>query len=176
MHNSKKDPASMIKKILTIMVVFSGLELYGKDDKNQFIGLNLLQLPASIIKLNYSIDYTPFLTPIVDALYAFGYNENYDLMGIFLTPHIKLCDGYKLEKQTGGCLKLGGYLNIRNIFEKQNFFHPGLFLTNSVVFKKDVFYHRLIQEHIHMQARLNTQFIYLALAHHLVTNLKLHVG
>ena len=58
-------------------------KLYGQIDKNQFIGLNILQLPTSTINLNYSIDYKPLLTPIVDIGYAFGYNENYDLIECF---------------------------------------------------------------------------------------------
>ena len=129
----------MIKRILTILIILSGLKSYGQDDKYQFIGLNLLQLPTSTINLNYSIDYKPFLTPIVDIGYAFGYNENYDLIGMFLTPHVKLYDGYSIDKQSGGYLKLGGYINLRKDFEKQNFFHLGLFWTNSIVYEKGLY-------------------------------------
>ena len=125
----------MIKKVLTIFIILLGFKSYGQVDKNQYIGINLLQLPTSTINLNYSVDYNPFLTPIVDVGYAFGYNENYDLIGTFLTPHIKLHDGYTIDKQSGGYLKLGGFLNLRNNFEKQSFFHLGLFLTNSIVYE-----------------------------------------
>ncbi|NJK98174.1 MAG: hypothetical protein HC905_27625 [Bacteroidales bacterium] len=126
----------MIKKTISLLIVLFSLQSFGQDDKNQFIGFNLLQLPASTINLNYSIDYKPFLTSIVDAGYAFGYNENHDLIGMFLTPHIKLYDGYTIVKQSGGYLKLGGYLNFRKDFEKQNFLHLGLFLTNSIIYEK----------------------------------------
>jgi len=129
----------MINRILTILIILIGLKSYGQDDKNQFIGLNILQLPTSTINLNYSIDYKTFLTPIVDIGYAFGYNENFDLIGMFLTPHIKLYDGYTIDKQSGGYLKLGGYINIRKDFKKQNFFHLGLFWTNSIVYEKGLY-------------------------------------
>ena len=129
----------MIKRTITILIILIGLKSYGQNDNNQFIGLNILQLPTSTINFNYSIDYKPFLTPITDIGYAFGYNENYDLIGMFLTPHIKLYDGYTINKQSGGYLKIGGFLNLRKDFEKQNFFHLGLFLTNSIVYEKGLY-------------------------------------
>jgi len=129
----------MIKKTISLLIVLYSLQSFGQDDKNQFVGLNILQLPTSTINFNYSYEYKPFLTPIVDIGYAFGYNENYDLIGMFLTPHIKLHDGYKIEKQTGGYVKLGGFLNLRKDFEKQNFFHLGLFITNSIVYEKGLY-------------------------------------
>ncbi len=125
-----------MKRTIVLFVVLVGLKSYGQIDKSQFIGLNILQLPTSTINFNYSIDYKPFLSPIADIGYSFGYNENYDLIGMFLTPHIKLHDGYEIEKQTGGYIKLGGFLNLRKDFEKQNFFHLGLFITNSIVYEK----------------------------------------
>ena len=134
-----RKPANMRKRILIILIVLIGLESYGQTDIKHFIGLNPLQLPTSTINFNYSIDYKPILTPIVDIGYAFGYNENYDLIGMFLTPHIKCYDGYTIEKQSGGYLKIGGFLNLRKDFEKQNFFHLGLFLTNSIVYEKGLY-------------------------------------
>ena len=129
----------MIKRVLTILMILIGLTSFGQNDKYQYLGINILQLPTSTINLNYSIDYKPFLTPIADIGYAFGYNQNYDLVGRFLTPHIKLYDGYTIEKQSGGYLKIGGFFNIRKDFEKQNFFHLGLFLTNSIVYEKGLY-------------------------------------
>ncbi len=129
----------MTKRILTILIILIGLRSFGQNDKNQFIGLNLLQLPTSTINLNYSIDYKPFLTPLVDIGYAFGYNDSYDLLGYYLTRHNDLYDGYTIKKQSGGYIKIGGFLNLRKIFEKQNFFHIGLFLTNSIVYERALY-------------------------------------
>jgi hypothetical protein len=129
----------MLKRTITILIILIGLKSYGQNDNNQFVGLNILQLPTSTINFNYSIDYKPFLTPVVDIGYAFGYNENYDLIGMFLTPHIKLYDGYAIDKQSGGYLKIGGFFNLRKDFEKQNFFHLGFFLTNSIVYEKGLY-------------------------------------
>jgi len=129
----------MIKRIITILIILIGLKSYGQKNKNKFVELNILQLPTSTINLNYSIDYKTFLTIVGDIGYAFGYNGNYDLIGMFLTPHIKLYDGYKIDKQSGGYLKFGGFLNLRKDIEKQNFFHLGLFITNSIVYEKGLY-------------------------------------
>lgn len=126
----------MTKKAFTVLIVFFGLTSYGQNNKNHFIGLNIFQLPSSTINFNYSIDYKPFLTPVADVGYALGYNEDFDLIGMFLTPHIKLYDGYSIEKQSGGYIKLGAFFNLRKDFKKQNFFHFGLFLATSMVYEK----------------------------------------
>ncbi|MBN2611278.1 MAG: hypothetical protein JXB00_06955 [Bacteroidales bacterium] len=129
----------MIKKTLTTLIILIVLNSYGQDDKNQFIGLNILQLPTSTINLNYSIDYNPFLTPIVDIGYAFNYNDKYDLIGYYLTTHNDTYDGYTIDKQSGGYVRIGGFFNLRKNFEKQNFFHLGLFMTNSIVYEKGLY-------------------------------------
>lgn len=129
----------MRKRALIIFIILTGIKSYGQVDENQFIGLNILQLPTSTINLNCSIDYKPFLTPIVDIGYAFNYNDKYDLIGYNLTPHNDTYDGYTIEKQSGGYVKIGGFLNLRNNFDKQNFFHLGLFITNSIVYEKALY-------------------------------------
>jgi hypothetical protein len=133
MHETKT--AAMIKRTLFLLVLLIGLKSYGQVDKNHFIGVNILQLPASTVNLNYSFDYKPFITPVVDMGYTFGYNNAY-LLGYYLTPHNDIYDGYTIEKQSGGYIKTGGFLNIRKDVEKQNFFHIGLFLTNSIVYER----------------------------------------
>lgn len=131
-----------MKKVIVILIVLIGIgySSFCQADKVSHLGVNLLQLPTSTLNLNYSIDYKSFITPMVDAGYAFGYNSNFDLPGMFMTPHIKLYDGYEIDKQSGGYIKLGGYLNLRKDFEKQNFFHLGLFITNSIVYEKGIYY------------------------------------
>jgi len=129
----------MRNSIITILIIVTGLKSYSQTEINSYVGINLLQLPASTININYTVDCKPFLSPVIDMGYAFGYNENYDLIGMFLTPHIKLYDGYTLDKQSGGYIKLGGFLNLRKDFEKLNFFHIGLFITNSIVYEKGLY-------------------------------------
>jgi hypothetical protein len=129
----------MTKRILTFLIILTGMKSFSQSDKNQFIGLNLLQLPTSTINFNYSIDYKPFLTPIVDVGYAFGYDENYDLIGMFLTPHTKLYDGYTIDKQSGGYIKIGGFFNLRKDFDKVNFLHFGIFITNSIIHEEGLY-------------------------------------
>jgi hypothetical protein len=123
----------MFNRIFTILLILVGVNSYGQTDKNHFIGINLLQLPTSTINVNYSVDFTPYFTPVMDMGYAFGYNGNYDLVGMLLTPHIKLDDGYSIKKQSGGYVKIGGFLNLRKDFDQNNFPHFGLFLTNSII-------------------------------------------
>lgn len=45
-------------------------------------------------------------------------------------------DGYTHNKQSGGYLNIGSLINLRKNLEKQNFFHIGIFLTNSIVYEK----------------------------------------
>lgn len=136
MHKKLRKPGIMIKRNIALLVILIGLKSFGQTDNSHFIGLNILQLPASTININYSTDFKPFLTPVIDIGYAFGYNEDYDFIGYYLTPHNDTYDGYSIEKQSGGYVKMGGFLNLRKNFERQNFFHFGVFLTNSIVYEK----------------------------------------
>lgn len=106
----------------------------GQTSQSQFIGINVLQLPALTLNANYSIEPRPFLTPTIDFGYAFNYKNSFDILGNILTSH---CDcgnnGYEIEKLTGAYLKVGTFLNLRKSFEKQNFLHLGIFITNSLV-------------------------------------------
>lgn len=124
----------MRKTISITLCLLAAFWTYGQTFQNQFIGINILQLPALTINANYSIESKPFLTPTIDIGYAFTYQKSFDLIGNLLTPHCK-CDndGYDIEKLTGAYLKVGTFLNLRKSLEKQNFFHVGLFFNNSIV-------------------------------------------
>ncbi len=130
----------MKKHITTLVIILSGFQLFAQNEKQQYIGMNLLQLPASTLNLNYSIDYTPYLTPLVDLGYAFNYQSGIDVIGYILTSHIDSYNGYLLEKQSGGYLKAGTYFNLRKTFEKQNFFHLGVFLSNAWAHEEGSYY------------------------------------
>ncbi len=123
----------MKKQLLIIGLLLINLASFGQNKKMQFLGINILQLPASTINVNYSLDYKPFVSTLADIGYTFGHNVNIDVVGFFLTPHIDLYDGYSGTKHTGGYLKIGTYLNLRRNFEKNNFFHLGLFFNSAAV-------------------------------------------
>lgn len=128
----------MKKKLITFILFFLAILCYSQSSKTSYIGINILQLPSSTIDLNYSVESSPLLTPMVDAGYALG-TYDADLISYLLVPHCKCDDGYDLEMQTGGYVKLGGYLNLRRDFEKSRFFHLGLFVTNSMVHEKGMY-------------------------------------
>ena len=126
----------MRKCIFITLCLFIAFCTSAQTSRSQFIGINVLQLPALTINANYSIESTPFLTPIVDVGYAFNYEKSIDIFGNLLTPHCDCGnDGFGIEKRTGAYLKIGAFLNLRKSYEKQNFFHVGLFLNNSVVYE-----------------------------------------
>jgi hypothetical protein len=129
----------MMRRIITALIILIGLRSYGQNDPDQFLGLNILQFPTSTVNFNYTVDLRPFITPIIDVGYAFGYNGNIDLIGHYITQHNDYYDGYTIDKQSGGYVKVGGFLNLRRHFEKQNFFHLGLFLTNSLVYENGLY-------------------------------------
>lgn len=128
----------MRTKVQLLIFLLIPINIFGQSEKSRYIGLNLLQLPALTIDANYSTETKPFLTATIDLGYTFNYSKaiNIDWIGYVLTPHCKCANnGYELNKQSGGYLKLGGFFNLRKDFEKQSFFHFGLFLTNSIVYE-----------------------------------------
>lgn len=126
----------MRKGILTPLCLLIAFWTSAQNSRDQFIGINVLQLPAMTINANYSIELNPFLTPIADIGYAFNYEKSFDIIGNLLTPHCDCGnDGYNIDKLTGAYLKIGTFLNLRNSFDKHNFFHVGLFLNNSIVYE-----------------------------------------
>jgi len=129
----------MRKRLFITLCLLTSLWASGQTSRNRFIGINVLQLPALTINANYSNESKPFLTPTVDIGYAFNYEKSFDFIGNLLTPHCDCENGYKIDKRTGGYLKFGTYFNLRKSIEKQNFFHLGIFLINSLVYESGVY-------------------------------------
>jgi hypothetical protein len=141
----------MRTKIFLLLCLLISFGTFGQAKKNQYLGINILQLPASTLNINYSIEITPFFTPLVDIGYTFNYvkAENIDWSGWLLTSHrkpeyeypykIQWCS-FDIYKRSGGYLKLGGYFNFRSALEKQHFVHVGIFLTNSIVYESGDMY------------------------------------
>jgi hypothetical protein len=128
----------MKTKLTILFFLMFASNSYSQNDRNIYIGLNLLQLPALTINSNISTEFKPYLTPIIDVGYTLNYVKanNIDWIGFFLTPHAKMYDGFTAERQSGGYIKIGGFLNLRKEYAKTNYFHIGLFLTNSMVYEK----------------------------------------
>ena len=134
----------MRTKVLILVCSLVATGTYGQAEKKEYLGINILQLPAFTLNLNYSKEINPRITSLLDIGYTFNYvkAENIDLPGWYLTMHLKKAYGdegpwstYDVNKQSGGYLKVGGYFNFRKTLEKQHFFHLGIFLTNSVVYE-----------------------------------------
>jgi hypothetical protein len=141
----------MRTKILILLCLLISIGIYGQAKKNQYLGLNILQLPTSTLNINYSIELNPFFTPLVDIGYTFNYvkTAKIDWTGWLITSHTKdefeypnhvtWCS-YDIYKRSGGYFKLGGYFNLRSALEKLHFAHVGIFLTNSVVYESGDMY------------------------------------
>ena len=125
-------------KNLCLLILLIGFQSYAQSYKTHFLGVNILGLPSSTINVNYSMETHPYFTPMVDVGYSLG-AYNYDLIAWLLSPHGKCYDGYDLDMPSGGYLKLGTYLNLRNSVEKANFFHLGLFVTSAMVREKGMY-------------------------------------
>jgi hypothetical protein len=129
----------MIKiKVAILFCLIIGSNSYCQNDRAVYIGMNVLQLPASTINANISMECKPYLTPIIDIGYTLNYSKavSTDWIGGWLTPHSKMYDGFGFVKQSGEYIKLGTFLNLRQDYTKTNYFHIGLFLTNSLVYEK----------------------------------------
>jgi hypothetical protein len=119
---------------------FAISNISGQSDKHRYIGINVLGLTTTTLSTNYGFDIKPFLSPLIDIGYTFNYENSFDFVGTILTPHCKCGNyGYDLNKQSGAYLKLGTLLNLRKAFEKENYFHIGLFFTNSLSYQKCIY-------------------------------------
>jgi len=123
------------KTYLTISLSLYLLVSWGQDtQKADFLGTNMLQLPALTLNLNYTHEFNPYITSLAEIGYAFNYMKGLDLAGEVLTAHCKCGnDGYDIDRITGDYLKLGAYFNLRKSFQKSHYFRAGAFIVNSYV-------------------------------------------
>lgn len=128
----------------SILIMICSLICYcsmGQTTIKQCIGTNVLELTNLTVNTNYSIEVRPFLTPLIEIGYAFNNKNSFYLTEELATPHLyNKNNSFTPEKLTGGYLKLGTYFNLRRSFEKQNFFHFGVFLNNSIVSESGCYY------------------------------------
>ncbi|MEN8193092.1 MAG: hypothetical protein ABFS12_09775 [Bacteroidota bacterium] len=122
--------------IVSILSIFILKNVNAQESANwkSEIGINLFQLPATTIDLNYRITNNPRYTVSINSGYTFNYSNSYDLVGFFLSPHSKCAnEGYKMTKQSGGFINLGINYNFRKSFQKNNYFFIGASINNSFI-------------------------------------------
>ncbi len=123
--------------ILSFAMMCENVSGQCKDYRSHEIGINLLQIPATTIDLSYETSGRPSFSWLINTGYTINYENSYDLIGFFLTPHYKCGnDGYSIQEQSGGFLKTGIKFNFRNTYEKSNYFYLGLFMTNSMSYEQ----------------------------------------
>ncbi len=133
---------NMKKYKILIILLFIPIRFFGQSEGFKYIGINAFQIPALTLNVNYINDFKPYISALIDVGFTPNYKKaiNIDYISFFLTPHCDCGnDGYDIDKQTGGYLKIGGYLNFRRIYETQKFMHLGLFLTNSLIFESGLY-------------------------------------
>jgi hypothetical protein len=130
----------MKRFLLLILCTLIILNISGQSDKHKYIGINVLGITSTTLSVNYNFDIKPYLSPLLDFGYTFNYTKSFDILGIVLTPHCKCGNnGYDLQNQSGPYLKLGTQFNLRKTYEKGNFFHLGLYFTNSLVHEEGIY-------------------------------------
>ena len=127
-----------MKKLLSLLLlVFIFYPLFSQS--RQFIGVNIGQLPATSININYQFDYKPYLSFLTEGGYAINYESSYDILGYIISSHCDCDNEYDIDITNGGFLKIGALLNFRKTFEKENYFHIGLFINQSLLHQKGTY-------------------------------------
>lgn len=128
---------NFISKILnTILLLLVTISVYSQQTVKQSIGINIAQLSALSLDVDYEYEIKPYLNFYSAIGYSYNHTKSWDI-NFFLVPHIKCGNcGIKPINQTGGFLKTGVKINARRNFTKHNFFFLGINLINSVVYEK----------------------------------------
>lgn len=127
------------KFILTVILVLISVNGFGQqnEDWSHELGINLLQIHTSTMDLSYEVANNPRYSMIISSGFTINAANNFDLLGFFLSPHSKCGnDGYSMQKQSGGFVRIGIKYNLRSNMEKRNYFFIGASLTNSLIYEK----------------------------------------
>jgi len=122
-----------------LLLLFSNNTLTAQNQKQWYneIGINILQLPATTIDIIYQTSNKPWYSIVANGGYTINYVNSFDIIGFLLSPHIKKSgDGYSIQKQSGGFVKIGAKFNLRKKIENDNYFFLGAYFTNSLVCEK----------------------------------------
>ena len=126
-----------MKNLLTIVFLILSLNPIFSQ-KREFIGVNLSQLPASSININYEHELKPRINYLLEIGYTVNYQNSYDYLGYFISNHCDCYDYADLDLTNGAFFKAGVLINLRQDFNKVNYFNWGLFLIQSIVHEKGV--------------------------------------
>lgn len=144
----------MKKKFILITCIIISINGFCQTHIIKHLGVNILQIPALTPNMNFSVEPRPFLTGMIDIGFTPNYQKaiNIDYIGFFLTSH---CDcgnnGYDVDQRTGGYIKFGGFLNLRKNLNKPNYFHLGMFITNSIIHESGFYTDYLDENSINQQ-------------------------
>ncbi len=106
-----------------------------KTIKHQYIGSSLSKiLFTSLINANYSLELNTYFTTYVEG----GYGINMANTSVFASHahENQVCQRYQDLKISGGFLKIGMLLNLRQNMQKKCFTHVGVFFNNALVAEK----------------------------------------
>ena len=124
-----------MKKLTIAFLTFLSTQiLFCQTD--QYLGLNLNQLPATSLDLNYQIDLLPFISFATEAGFTLNYQKNFDLFGYLLSSHCTCSEQYDIDITNGGHIKIGTFLNLRKTNKKFSYFNIGLFFNQAIVHQK----------------------------------------
>ena len=127
------------KFIATVILVLISVNGFGqqKEEWSHELGINLLQIHTSTLDLSYEITNNPRYSMIFSSGFTINASNNFDLLGFILSPHSKCGNnGFSMQKQSGGFVRIGMKYNFRSTMEKRNYFFIGASLTNSFIYEK----------------------------------------
>ncbi len=120
-----------------MLLLIAGSAVFGQEERNHYIGINLFQIPATTLDLVYEFSYNPRFTMVVNSGFTINYANSFDYVGFFLTPHYKCGNyGYAMKNQSGGFVKIGMKFNFKKEAEKKSHFYLGAFMANSLIYEK----------------------------------------
>lgn len=123
-----------------------------KEIKHQYVGSSLSKiLFTTLINANYSFELNKNLTPYAEG--GYGINVAGTSTFTMFTHETHTCSGYQNLKISGGFVKLGIILNLREDLQKRCFTHIGIFFNNALVSEKAEYYNE-------SESRLKSHTVY----------------
>ncbi len=124
-----------MKKVVFLCLIFLQTTiLYSQSD--QYIGINIMQLFAKSVNINYRIDKYPRLSYLFEGGLTFNYTQQTRDPEWLFNYDPWMSTDTRSEKISGGFLKIG--LLTRSV-EKKNYLNVGISLINSVIHEEGIY-------------------------------------
>jgi len=144
----------MKHKLFIILLLIFADKLYAQNHENtnkqQLVGIDLFQLPATTLSFKYQFATNPKLSINSNIGFTVNYANSADLIGYWTS--LNFTDDanalYNKEIENGAFVNLGVQYNFRNNYEK-NHFYIGLYQTNSYVYEKGLQGHITVNDIIY---------------------------